>query len=59
MEKKEKKEKKKAAPAAPQEPMIIVNVNDRLGTKKAIPCFASDTISESTLTRDESAISEC
>lgn len=25
--------------------MIIVYVNDRLGTKKAIPCFASDSIS--------------
>ena len=47
-EKKEKeKEKKAAAPvAAPTgEPMIIVNVNDRLGTKAAIPCLASDPIS--------------
>lgn len=26
--------------------MIIVNVNDRLGTKAAIPCLASDPISE-------------
>ncbi|MCJ1457240.1 hypothetical protein MMC28_007607 [Mycoblastus sanguinarius] len=46
-EKKEKeKEKKAAAPvAAPTgEPMIIVNVNDRLGTKAAIPCLASDPI---------------
>lgn len=24
--------------------MIIVNVNDRLGTKAAIPCLASDSI---------------
>ncbi len=24
--------------------MIIVNVNDRLGTKTAIPCLASDSI---------------
>jgi len=28
----------------PQEPMIIVNVNDRLGTKAAIPCLASDPV---------------
>lgn len=27
-----------------QEPMIIVNVNDRLGTKAAIPCLASDPV---------------
>lgn len=26
--------------------MIIVHVNDRLGTKAAIPCFASDKIRE-------------
>jgi hypothetical protein len=40
------KEEKKAAPV-PQlsgEPMIIVHVNDRLGTKAAIPCLASDPI---------------
>ncbi|KAJ5235127.1 uncharacterized protein N7469_004295 [Penicillium citrinum] len=47
-EKKEKKEKKKKEkkPAAPQssEPMIVVHVNDRLGTKAAIPCLASDPI---------------
>lgn len=40
----EKKEKK-AAPKS-TEPMIVVNVNDRLGTKAAIPCFASDRIRE-------------
>ncbi|KAF3491436.1 uncharacterized protein GIQ15_00953 [Arthroderma uncinatum] len=41
----EKKEKKKKPTAAPSnEPMIIVNVNDRLGTKAAIPCLASDPI---------------
>ncbi|KAA6414918.1 MAG: hypothetical protein FRX48_01668 [Lasallia pustulata] len=39
----EKKEKK-AAPAPTGEPMIIVHVNDRLGTKAAIPCLASDPI---------------
>lgn len=34
-----------AAPAvASGEPMIIVHVNDRLGTKAAIPCLASDPI---------------
>jgi len=27
-----------------EEPMIIVHVNDRLGTKAAIPCLASDPI---------------
>ncbi|KAL9114059.1 MAG: hypothetical protein Q9227_001831 [Pyrenula ochraceoflavens] len=40
---KEKKEKK-SVPTAPAEKMIIVNVNDRLGTKAAIPCFPSDTV---------------
>lgn len=40
--KKEKKKEPKIAPTA--EPMIIVNVNDRLGTKAAIPCLASDSI---------------
>ncbi|KAI1659156.1 ubiquitin-like protein [Daldinia decipiens] len=37
------------APAAPSgggEEMIIVHINDRLGTKAAIPCFASDRIKE-------------
>jgi hypothetical protein len=39
-------EKKKSKPktTASNEPMIIVNVNDRLGTKAAIPCLASDSI---------------
>lgn len=41
----DKKEKKPAAPKS-SEPMIVVNVNDRLGTKAAIPCFASDRIRE-------------
>ena len=31
---------------APPEPMIIVHINDRLGTKAAIPCLASDPISK-------------
>jgi hypothetical protein len=31
-------------PVASGEPMIIVHVNDRLGTKAAIPCLASDPI---------------
>ncbi|CAI7624547.1 unnamed protein product [Penicillium glandicola] len=45
-EKKVKKEKKEKKPVAPQssEPMIVVHVNDRLGTKAAIPCLASDPI---------------
>jgi hypothetical protein len=33
-----------SAPVATGEPMIVVHVNDRLGTKAAIPCLASDTI---------------
>lgn len=42
-----RKEKKPSAskPAAAPE-MIIVNVNDRLGTKAAIPCLASDTVGQ-------------
>ncbi|RDL41248.1 uncharacterized protein BP5553_01227 [Venustampulla echinocandica] len=40
--------KEKIVPPAPVathgEPMIIVHVNDRLGTKAAIPCLASDPI---------------
>lgn len=43
--KKDKKEKKKEPKIAPtSEPLIIVNVNDRLGTKAAVPCLASDSI---------------
>lgn len=45
--KREKREKKAAAAAQSAEPMIVVNVNDRLGTKAAIPCLASDPISTS------------
>lgn len=44
-EKKEKKEKKKPIIPQSSEPMIVVHVNDRLGTKAAIPCLASDPIS--------------
>ena len=45
---KEKKKKKAAPTIQPTgEPMIIVNVNDRLGTKASIPCLASDPISMS------------
>ncbi|GKT56291.1 ubiquitin-like protein [Colletotrichum tofieldiae] len=39
-----KKEKPAPAPAAGGEEMIIVHVNDRLGTKAAIPCLASDPV---------------
>lgn len=42
---KEKKPKPVAAPSR-AEPMIIVNVNDRLGTKAAIPCLGSDPVSK-------------
>ncbi|KAL2213407.1 ubiquitin-like protein, partial [Sarocladium strictum] len=44
-ERKEKKKKPVAAPVAGQE-MIIVNINDRLGTKTAIPCLPSDTVGQ-------------
>jgi len=44
---KERKEKtKKPAPVTPTQPMIIVYVNDRLGTKKAIPCYPTDPIKD-------------
>ncbi|KAI4253268.1 MAG: hypothetical protein L6R42_007654 [Xanthoria sp. 1 TBL-2021] len=45
---KEPKSKKTKVPkiAPTAEPMIIVNVNDRLGTKTAIPCLASDSIGD-------------
>ena len=43
--KKEKKKKDKPAVAPTSQEMIIVNVNDRLGTKASIPCLASDPIS--------------
>ncbi|MCJ1371440.1 hypothetical protein MMC20_002656 [Loxospora ochrophaea] len=42
--KKQKKEKKPKVSVSTGEPMIIVNVNDRLGTKASIPCLASDPI---------------
>ena len=49
LERQEKKEKKEKKPAPTnQQPMIIITVNDRLGTKKAIPCFATDSISTCT-----------
>ncbi|CEJ89487.1 Putative Ubiquitin-like modifier hub1 [[Torrubiella] hemipterigena] len=46
--KKEKKEKKpkKAAPVGPGQEMIIVHINDRLGTKSAVPCLPSDTVGQ-------------
>ncbi|KIX03225.1 uncharacterized protein Z518_06777 [Rhinocladiella mackenziei CBS 650.93] len=47
-ERKEKNDRKerKPAPAVPPQPMIIVYVNDRLGTKKAIPCYPTDPIKD-------------
>lgn len=45
--KEDKPEKKKPAAAAPQMPpqeMILVTVNDRLGTKKQVPCLPTDSI---------------
>lgn len=40
--KKEKKKKPKST--TPSEPMILVTVNDRLGTKAQIPCLPSDNV---------------
>ncbi len=48
-ERAERKERKEVQRTTAGEPMIIVNINDRLGTKAAIPCLASDPISQSTL----------
>lgn len=45
-DKKDKKEKKEKSKMVTTGEMIIVNVNDRLGTKAAIPCLASDPISK-------------
>lgn len=47
-EKPKEKEKKPAPvqPAMPQQEMILVTVNDRLGTKKQIPCLPTDTIKD-------------
>ncbi|KAI9783977.1 MAG: hypothetical protein M1839_002922 [Geoglossum umbratile] len=41
---KPEKPSKQKKTAVSQEPMIIVHVNDRLGTKAAIPCLASDPV---------------
>ena len=38
------KKPKKPSTTQPAGPLIIVNVNDRLGTKAAIPCLASDSV---------------
>ena len=40
------REKKPAAPPGGGEEMILVFVNDRLGTKAQIPCFPSDRVRE-------------
>jgi len=44
--KEKKEEKPKPAVAQGGEEMIIVNVNDRLGTKAAVPCLESDTVGQ-------------
>ena len=41
---KPKEKKPAAAPAAPSEHMILVTINDRLGTKTQVPCLPSDPI---------------
>lgn len=43
-EKPSKPKKSKKPSTHPTGPLIIVNVNDRLGTKAAIPCLASDSV---------------
>lgn len=43
---KEKKPPKAATAAAAGQEFIIVHVNDRLGTKSAIPCLPSDTVGQ-------------
>ncbi|KAF5021726.1 hypothetical protein F66182_6227 [Fusarium sp. NRRL 66182] len=49
-QRRDRKEKEKEKPKAPApqagEEMIIVNVNDRLGTKAAVPCLESDTVGQ-------------
>ncbi|KAK4662599.1 ubiquitin-like modifier hub1 [Podospora pseudopauciseta] len=42
----EEKKEKPRQPTAPQEEMIVVTVNDRLGTKAQIPAFPSDTVGQ-------------
>ena len=43
---KEKKPAAKPVQAQPQQEMILVTVNDRLGTKKQIPCLPTDTVKD-------------
>ncbi|CAK7270453.1 hypothetical protein SEPCBS119000_004099 [Sporothrix epigloea] len=45
-EKIEKKKKKKNKVRAPPQEFMIVHVNDRLGSKSAIPCMGSDLIKQ-------------
>ncbi|KAK4205717.1 putative ubiquitin-like modifier [Triangularia verruculosa] len=44
--KKEKPREEKKIATGPQEEMIVVTVNDRLGTKAQIPAFPSDTVGQ-------------
>ena len=47
MEERDKpKKEKRIVPAAPTEQPIRVFVNDRLGTKKEIPCYPSDSVKD-------------
>ncbi|KAH4850671.1 ubiquitin-like modifier HUB1 [Parastagonospora nodorum] len=43
-DKSKSKDAKPAAPPASNEPMIIVTINDRLGTKTQVPCLPSDPV---------------
>lgn len=55
---KEKENKKDAAAQRPAELMIRVTVNDRLGTKAQIPCYASDNIGD-LLPRLQPSLPQC
>ncbi|KAL9088384.1 MAG: hypothetical protein Q9159_003158 [Coniocarpon cinnabarinum] len=43
---KKRKKDRQNTPKAPSGPMMLVTVNDRLGTKKEVPCLGTDTIGD-------------
>lgn len=45
-EKEKRRAEKKSKQAMPSEELIVITVNDRLGTKAKIPCKPSDKIGE-------------
>lgn len=44
--KKDKKPKAPKAAVGPGQELIVVHINDRLGTKTAVPCLPSDTVGQ-------------